>query len=676
MAHRRRGGSGRRIEEDRDIRPIRVLLRKLMHYLRPFIPIMIATTIISILYAATQLVNPLILANGIDSINTDKIIELDGQYYVPMGEVLWSVQSLMLFFGGTFLFVGVLGFILQSFTRRMYAKVQAGMIHDIRMDVYHQLINSSMSYLKKEQSGNITARITGDTEQIGMGIQTVVNVAIQFILLIATLVILVVSVGWQILLITLGTIPAAILLSLVFSQIGRRLISKIRKAFGEVSGKMAESIAGVAVSKSFNQEDKQSEQLKELNEKYYNYFKRFGLMINIAFPIIGMLASIASGFILWIGGVITLSAGEIFLGITLANQFLQPLIILSFSFPQLQSALGALDRVMDVLEATPALEDKEDAETIEKQDRSVTFEHVWFAYEEDNYVIKDVDFYIPDGQFVALVGHTGAGKTTIAGMLLPRFYDIQKGSIKIGGQDIRELTQTSLRNTIGLIPQEPYLFNATITENIAYGKPDATEEEIKKLCKMLGADRFIDALPEGYDTVVKEGGKQLSAGQRQMITIARTMLADPEILVLDEATSRLDTYTESLVQAAQEKLFENRTTFVIAHRLSTIHMAEKILVFDHGELIEEGSHKQLMELDGVYADLYNTYYAFQGLEEIDLEKFVDEEEEVELAPLALLEQGKLTEEKLNKLRAEGKITPEIEAKIQQMKKKRGKATGK
>ncbi|MHA1367790.1 MAG: ABC transporter ATP-binding protein, partial [Candidatus Heimdallarchaeota archaeon] len=268
----------------------------------------------------------------------------------------------------------------------------------------------------------------------------------------------------------------------------------------------------------------------------------------------------------------------------------------------------------------------------------------------------------------------------LASMLLPRFYDVQKGSIKVGGKDIREYTQESLRGAIGLIPQEPYLFTASVTDNIRYGKPDATEEQIHEISKLIGADVFIEALPDGYNTLVKEGGKQLSAGQRQMITIARTMLSDPKILILDEATSRLDAYSESLVQLAQRKLFENRTTFVIAHRLSTIHNAEKIVVLDNGMLEEIGNHDELMKKDGIYADLYNTYYSFQGLESINLDEIdtEDVEEEVELNPMQLMEVElnpmqlmRINPEKFHKLVKEGKITPEQLEKIKKKAKEMG-----
>ncbi|MHA1211926.1 MAG: ABC transporter ATP-binding protein [Candidatus Heimdallarchaeota archaeon] len=342
--------------------------------------------------------------------------------------------------------------------------------------------------------------------------------------------------------------------------------------------------------------------------------------------------------------------------------------MISLSFPELQNSLGAVDRIVDVMEAAPAIEDSPTATPL-KDNYSVEFENVWFAYEKEKFVIKDVSISVEEGEMVALVGHTGAGKTTIASMLLTRFYDVNEGSIKIGNQDIRDLTQASLRGAIGLIPQEPYLFTATVLENIKYGKPDATDEEIFNISKLIGADAFIAALPDGYETMVREGGKHLSAGQRQMITIARTMLADPKILILDEATSRLDAYSESLVQSAQRKLFENRTTFVIAHRLSTIHDAEKIFVLEMGKLVESGDHNKLMKQDGIYADLYNTYYSFQGLDAIDDSHLDDEEEKAELSLEALMAMGPEGQAKIKEMIESGKITKE------ELQKKMGKKMG-
>jgi len=313
-------------------------------------------------------------------------------------------------------------------------------------------------------------------------------------------------------------------------------------------------------------------------------------------PSVSALSYLLFTMIVYVSGWINkttnvLSLGDIYLSVNLSQQFLFPIIMLAMSFPQLEAAFGAMDRIIDIFEAKRAVADVPDATEIQTTDDSVHFKNISFAYEEDNYVLKNVTFSVKPGELVAVVGHTGAGKTTLFSSLLTRFYDIEKGTISIGDQDISKIKQSSLRKTIGLVTQEPFLFTGTVMENILYGAPKATEEDVKEICKKINADEFIDALPNGYDTLVVEGGKKLSSGQRQIITIARTMLADPRILVLDEATSRLDAYTESLVQAAQRELFKERTTFVIAHRLSTISDAEKIVVLDHGELVEIGSHR-------------------------------------------------------------------------------------
>ena len=655
------GGMGRAIgrqagaDSKKTTRPLRVLLKALGNFLKGLGWLMALASFISLIYSVTQIISPLILTSGIDSFST-----LTAEGEVMIFNRYMSIKEMIIILTSIFAVMNIIGFFLSSLSTRILAKTNSIFVNNIRTQLYNKLISSSMGYIKNEQSGNITSRITSDTDQIATGIHVFTQISIQFVLLITTFVLLLVRTSWQIILICLGSVPVALLISAVLSRVGRRIILNIRRAFGIVSGKIAESFAGAAVAKSFNREETLSKQMGVLNQKYYKMNQKFGLMMFITMPLIAAISSITTGTILWAGGLIDLSVGEIFLGITLSSQFLRPITFLSMAFPELQNSLGAVDRIIDVLEAAPAIEDSPIAEDLEES-YSVSFEEVWFAYEDEKYVIKDVSFAVDEGEIIALVGHTGAGKTTIASMLLPRFYDTQKGSIKIGKQEIREIKQANLRDAIGLIPQDPYLFTATVFENIKYGKPDATEEEVYQICKLLGADAFIDALPNGYETMVYEGGKKLSAGQRQMITIARTMLADPKILILDEATSRLDAYSESLVQNAQRMLFENRTTFVIAHRLSTIHDANKIIVFEHGELVEQGNHEELMKKEGIYADLYNTYYSFQGLEAIDLESIELEDEaqeEAELSPMALLQMGPEGHKKLMKLVEEGKISRE------------------
>jgi ATP-binding cassette subfamily B protein len=657
------GGPMRRLsmEKKKAARPVGVLLKALGGYLGKYKGLLVASGIISLIYAGTQILNPLLLSLGIDSIDptNTNIITLFG--YEMTGTIAVIV------FASLFLFLGALGFAINSFNTRILSRVRAYMVNDMRTDTYSKLINSSMNFIKKEQSGNITARITSDSDEVSTGIQVFISIVVQLFLLIVTFFVILFQINWQILLICLGAIPFALLLSGILSTVGRRIVLRIRRKFGEVSGKMAESLSGIAVSKSFNQEVNLSNQMKVLNQQYFKMSIQFGIMMNVIMPIISTVSAIVTSLILYVGGVITnLSYGEIFLGTMLAAQFLRPVTHLSMMLPTLQTSLGALDRILDVKEATPSIPDAPNAEQL-NENYSIKFDEVWFAYDLDTWVLKDINLDVKQGEMVALVGHTGAGKTTLASMLLTRFYDIQKGSIKIGEQDIRDVTQHSLRQSIGLIPQEPYLFTASVYDNIKYGRPDATEEEIYNICQMIGADTFIQALPDGYNTIVREGGKQLSAGQRQIITIARAMLSDPQILILDEATSRLDAYSESLVQDAQRKLFKDRTTFVIAHRLSTIHDADKIVVFEKGELMEMGTHDELMKSDGIYADLYETYYSFQGIDAIDIEAFLEEdEEEFDLSPQAMMASGNIDPEKIKKMVAEGKLPPKALEHLKQM----------
>jgi len=306
------------------------------------------------------------------------------------------------------------------------------------------------------------------------------------------------------------------------------------------------------------------------------------------------------------------SIGTIYIAAIMVQRFLRPVVHLANYFTQLQASLAAMDRIVDVLEAQPAVSDQSNAVALNASNPSIDLQNVTFSYVDGVKVIDDISLKIRAGEKIAIVGHTGAGKTTLTTLLM-RFYDPHSGAILIGDQDLRTVTLDSIHSSISLIPQEPYLFADTVLENIRYGRSGATDEEIIELCELIGADRFIEALPQSYQTILSESGKSLSAGQRQMITIARAMVSDPKILVLDEATSRLDAYSESLVQIAQNKLFEGRTTIVIAHRLSTIRDVDRIAVVEKGKLVELGIHEELMDRKGVYFDLYNTYYAHQGV---------------------------------------------------------------
>ena len=597
-------------------RPIRVLLGRMISYLGKFKRIVTIGAVLSLLATIVAVFDPLILSIGINSVLTEN-------------PVLETILLLTLLYA----ILKVTSWIMSSVNTWIMAGAQAGFIQNVQEDIYSKLLQSDLSYHKGEQSGNVTSRVTSDTVELGTGVQVMIDFSSQ-ILMLGSSFILLFLVSPYIALTSLVVVPGVAFMALLFGTVGQRIMLASRRASGEVSGQIAENLSGIHVAKAFNREDELAERMMELNQESYRHGFRFMILMSAMQPLVRSIGQFALAAMLFVAGSLAvgtlpaMNIGEVFLGIVLISRFLWPLLSLTMMFTSVQSSLAAMDRVSDILDSKPAIADAPEAISLTDESDGIYFQNVTFEYVKDTQVLKNVNFSIEPGQMVAIVGHTGAGKTTIAS-LVNRFYDPNEGHVLIGDQDLRGVTQESLHNSLSLIPQEPYLFDDTITENIRYGRPESTDEEIKEICQTIGANEFIEVLADGYDTVIIEGGKNLSAGQRQMITIARTMLADPKILILDEATSRLDAYSESLVQDAQERLFSNRTTVVIAHRLTTIANASKILMFDHGELIEEGTHEELLAQGGQFKSLYETYYSHQGIEEISEEVAEVAKEQVE-----------------------------------------------
>jgi len=606
MGMRRHGPMALAGQKPKRSRPIRVLLGRMISYLGKFKRIVAIGAVLSLLATIVAVFDPLILSIGINSVLAEN-------------PVLETILLLTLLYA----ILKVTSWIMGSINTWIMAGAQAGFIQNVQEDIYGKLLRSDLSYHKGEQSGNITSRVTSDTVELGTGVQVMIDFSSQ-ILMLASSFILLFIVSPYIALTSLVVVPGVAFIALLFGTVGQRIMLASRRASGEVSGQIAENLSGIHVAKAFNREDELAERMMELNQKSYHHGFRFMILMSAMQPLVRSIGQFALAAMLFVAGALAvgtlpaLNIGEVFLGIVLISRFLWPLLSLTMMFTSVQASLAAMDRVSDILDSKPAIADAPEAVTLADDSDGIYFQDVTFEYVKDTQVLKNVNFSIEPGQMVAIVGHTGAGKSTIAS-LVNRFYDPNEGRVLIGDQDLRGVTQESLHNVLSLIPQEPYLFDDTITENIRYGRPEATDADIKEICKTIGADEFIEVLADGYDTVIFEGGKNLSAGQRQMITIARTMLADPKILILDEATSRLDAYSESLVQDAQERLFSNRTTVVIAHRLTTIANASKILMFDHGDLIEEGTHEELLAQGGQFKSLYETYYSHQGIEEISEE---------------------------------------------------------
>ncbi len=616
MAMRGHGGPrALAMRRQKPSRPVRVLLRRMFGYFGPFKRIVAVGAVLSLLATVMSAVSPLVIARGIDL-----------AFY---GGALDGVVFLTLLYIG----LRVAAWALMGAYTWILSGAQAGFVQSVQQDVYDHLVDADLLYHKREQSGNVTSRVTSDTVSLATGVQMIIDFAGQVLMLAVSFTLLWIT-SEMVALTSLLIVPGIALIALLFGTVGQKFMLASQRATGQVSGQIAESLSGIHVAKSFNREKELAETLCRLNQKAYNYGKRMMVLMTSMQPLMRGIGSLVIAALLFVGGSLAVGAapvmtlGEVFMGIMLTRQFLWPLLMLTMMASQVQASLAAMDRVSDVLEAKPSVRDLPDAVPLREDSDGIAFDHVTFSYVEGTEVLKDVSFRVMPGETVALVGHTGAGKTTVAA-LINRFYDPQEGRVLIGDQDIRHVTLESLHRVVSLVSQEPYLFDGTIIENIRYGREDATDEEIVELCRLIGADEFIEVLADGYNTRVVENGKNLSAGQRQMITIARTMLANPRILILDEATSRLDAYSEALVQEAQQRLFAGRTTVVIAHRLTTIVNASRIFVFDHGRLVEQGTVEELLAAGGIFKRLYDTYYAHQGVEEISEEVVEVAQQEVQ-----------------------------------------------
>lgn len=478
---------------------------------------------------------------------------------------------------------------------------------DIRNALYHHLQRLSIAYYDRRRTGDIMSNLTNDISALQTAIVT------DFITLVQESAIFIGSFGsmiylqWKLTVLCLIIVP---LVSYVIKFFGKKLHNSgkdVQETLADVTSMLQETIQGVRIVRSFNRGAYEEKRFRKINKLSFTAAVRAIRQQSQMTPFVEFLAAIAVCAIIWYGGVSVIdgvmSTGELIAFLIYAINLANPTRRVAESVGNIQKSLAAADRVFSILDEQPEIQNKEDAKDIEVKAGRVEARHVSFSYEAGNPVLTDLNFVAEPGQTIALVGPSGSGKTTIAN-LLPRFYDVTGGGIYIDGVDIRDSTISSLREHIGLVPQDTLLFNTTIKENILYGRLDATDKEVWEAVKAANAEKFIRGLPNGIETKVGDRGLVLSGGQRQRIAIARAILKDPAILILDEATSALDTESEKIVQDALEKLMVGRTSFVIAHRLSTVKNADQIFVLNNGHIEESGTHDELMREGGLYYELY------------------------------------------------------------------------
>ncbi len=564
--------------------------KRLLSYLKPYKKLLILSVFFMILVSLSNLVVPWIIKDVIDQVLENKDL---GMLYIIIVVILatFFIRALTTF-GHRYL----MGYIGQA------------VIMDIRNALYHHLQRLSIAYYDRRRTGDIMSNLTNDISALQTAIVT------DFITLVQESAIFIGSFGsmiylqWKLTVLCLIIVP---LVSYVIKFFGKKLHNSgkdVQETLADVTSMLQETIQGVRIVRSFNRGAYEEKRFRKINKLSFTAAVRAIRQQSQMTPFVEFLAAIAVCAIIWYGGVSVIdgvmSTGELIAFLIYAINLANPTRRVAESVGNIQKSLAAADRVFSILDEQPEIQNKEDAKDIEVKAGRVEARHVSFSYEAGNPVLTDLNFVAEPGQTIALVGPSGSGKTTIAN-LLPRFYDVTGGGIYIDGMDIRESTISSLREHIGLVPQDTLLFNTTIKENILYGRLDATDKEVWEAVKAANAEKFIRGLPNGIETKVGDRGLVLSGGQRQRIAIARAILKDPAILILDEATSALDTESEKIVQDALEKLMVGRTSFVIAHRLSTVKNADQIFVLNNGHIEESGTHDELMREGGLYYELYN-----------------------------------------------------------------------
>ena len=584
-------------------------MKKLIAYLGKYKLTVVVVMIFAIGSTAANIAGPKILGKATTSLFEGVSAQMQGTGEIDfnyIGQIVLTVAGLYLL---STLFAYIQGWIM--------ADVSTNIAYRFRRDIAEKINRMPLKYFDQTTQGEVLSRITNDVDTLNQTLSQSLSQIITSLVTVIGVLVMMLSISWQMTLAALVVIPlSGVVVGMIVKQ-SQKYFKQQQDYLGHVNGHVEEMYGGHIVMKAFNGEQKSIEKIDEYNNTLYDSAWKSQFLSSLMMPLMRFIGNVGYVFVAILGGWLavkgTITVGDIQAFIQYVNSFTQPLMQLANISNVLQQTAAAAERVFEFLEESEEVVETETPVKLETVDGNVEFKDVRFGYDPEKPVIKGFSAVAKPGQKIAIVGPTGAGKTTLVKLLM-RFYDVNDGAILVEGHDIRDFTRHDLRKKFGMVLQDTWLYNGSLLENIRYGRPDATDEEVEAAAKAAHVDHFIHTLPDGYQMVLNEETSNISQGQKQLLTIARAVLADPSILILDEATSSVDTRTEILIQEAMDSLMEGRTSFVIAHRLSTVRNADLILVIDNGDIVEQGTHDALLEKGGFYADIFNSQFERVGVE--------------------------------------------------------------